>query len=483
MQNGSHDDKRNREQVGALLHVRVQQVLKLRGTSQQLITGINGWALGAFKYSVGLVKWSAGQLNDLYFQIRRQLSSSGMRASRSGLVHLYLPRKLGGRGVHSVRDVSDATHIRLDNYISTKLQWLKAEFPNNETIHRIATVASEARNRVNDADSASDFMTKLRKLHLAELKPLHRAVENAIATQPDVNAELSRGWLAKEQLSPKMEREYFRIKEECVQTRQVLINRWVGAGDTKCRFCAKETETLDHILSSCQALSFTDYKDRHDQVARQVTKVILERFGISWKHEWWRNTLPKSFPLTRDGKEGVLLWDPQVPTVNRLEHNRPDLIVKLPDGQAAITEFTVCRDDSVVERATTVPGASQGIRGCPQLPPVGLPDRRGYAWRCSEADGALIAATQEVGLRYRALEVAKIGSNRINPDRHEDYPVFRVRLVVCGSALWNKTYQSVVPVPYRAWSHDQAPPRAYYSLLKAGDRGHYPFGCGPGYPR
>ena len=41
-----------------------------------------------------------------------------------------------------------------------------------------------------------------------------------------------------------------------------------------------------------------------------------------------------------------------MPTVDKLEHNRPDLIVKLPEGPTAIIEFTVCRDDSVVERAT-----------------------------------------------------------------------------------------------------------------------------------
>ena len=41
-----------------------------------------------------------------------------------------------------------------------------------------------------------------------------------------VNAELSRNWLSKEQLAPAMERTYFQIKEEQVQTREVLVKRW-----------------------------------------------------------------------------------------------------------------------------------------------------------------------------------------------------------------------------------------------------------------
>ena len=125
----------------------------------------------------------------------------------------------------------------------------------------------------------------------------------------------------------------------------------VAQGKVTCRFCDKENKTLTTYCGANQALSFTDYKDRNDR-ARQITKVILERFGINWKHEWWRNPLPKSFPVTRDGKKGVLLWSPQVPTVDRLEHNNPDLIVKRPEGQTAIIELTVCRDDSGVERAT-----------------------------------------------------------------------------------------------------------------------------------
>jgi hypothetical protein len=40
-----------------------------------------------------------------------------------------------------------------------------------------------------------------------------------------------------------------------------------------------------------------------------------------------------------------------VKTVDKVEHNHPDLILQLPEGPTALIEFTVCRDDSVVERA------------------------------------------------------------------------------------------------------------------------------------
>jgi hypothetical protein len=63
----------------------------------------------------------------------------------------------------------------------------------------------------------------------------------------------------------------------------------------------------------------------------------------SWKVEYW--TRARQFVLKRDGKEGKLLWNPKVKTVNKVEHNQPDRILQ---GPTALIEFSVCRDDSVV---------------------------------------------------------------------------------------------------------------------------------------
>jgi hypothetical protein len=121
---------------------------------------------------------------------------------------------------------------------------------------------------------------KLNEQRLAKLKSLHRAVEGAIRRQPDVLADESRGWPAKEQLTPWMDNLFYQIKDDTVMLRDVLVNRMHQPGDDKCRFCHANKESLDHILSHCKKLTFTDYLDRHDQVARQVLKAELEAFGI-----------------------------------------------------------------------------------------------------------------------------------------------------------------------------------------------------------
>ena len=69
----------------------------------------------------------------------------------------------------------------------------------------------------------------------------------------------------------------------------------------------------------------------------------------SWKAEYCTRAPSKQFVLKRNGKEGRLLWNPKVNTVNKVEHNHPDLILRLPEGLTAFIEFNVCRDESVVE--------------------------------------------------------------------------------------------------------------------------------------
>ena len=328
-------------------------MLKLQASAPQLISAINSWALGSFKYSVGIVDWSHNSLKAMDLMIRQRIGRRGLRGSRGGKKHLYLPRKQGGRGLQSAKTIERAAYIRLDNYIQKELRWLRNAFPTSEVLQRIRMRADEAKHKVGGAETPKEFIKKLHDLKLGRLKPLHRGFETAVTTQAGVNKELSRNWLAKQNLSPEIENTYFQIKEEMVQTREVLLKRWGAVqGGTTCRHCNKEPESLDHILSGCTALGFTSYKERHDQVARQVAKAILDKFEIEWKYEYWTTPLPKSFTLTREGKKGELLWDPKVKTVNKMEHNHPDMVLRLPEGPVAIIEFTVCRDLSVVERAT-----------------------------------------------------------------------------------------------------------------------------------
>ena len=82
---------------------------------------------GPAKYSLGLIDWGQGGLERLDVDIRGVLASVQYRAHKGGKLHLYL----GGRGLNSLVDQELLACFKLNNLLSTHLEWLLELFPNN----------------------------------------------------------------------------------------------------------------------------------------------------------------------------------------------------------------------------------------------------------------------------------------------------------------------------------------------------------------
>jgi hypothetical protein len=66
-----------------------------------------------------------------------------------------------------------------------------------------------------EARKLARIATKMHTQSLNNQKTFHRAVENAIAKQPEANAELSRNWLSNEQLVPAIQSTFRSRRSEC----------------------------------------------------------------------------------------------------------------------------------------------------------------------------------------------------------------------------------------------------------------------------
>ena len=115
-----------------------------------------------------------------------------------------------------------------------------------------------------------------------------------------------------------------------------------------CRICESKQETVDHILSGCGKLGFTEYLSRHNSVAKTIVASVLRSRGHKFPRSWWRHKIPSHIFLSDTSH---IQWEPKVPTVEKLEHNKPDLLLCLEDGTRVIIEVTVCKDEYVVERS------------------------------------------------------------------------------------------------------------------------------------
>ena len=64
-------------------------------------------------------------------------------------------------------------------------------------------------------------------------------------------------------------------------------------GPTSCWHCRQETEMLGHLLSKCEPLFWTLYKERHDRVVYQILLALTRKYemtlpsGLQWGFDGW----------------------------------------------------------------------------------------------------------------------------------------------------------------------------------------------------
>ena len=59
-------------------------------------------------------------------------------------------------------------------------------------------------------------------------------------------------------------------QEQVIRTNYIKYNIDKTADSPTCRSCNERGETVSHIVSECKKLAQTDYKRRHDNVAKMI---------------------------------------------------------------------------------------------------------------------------------------------------------------------------------------------------------------------
>ena len=249
--------------------------------------------------------------------------------------------------------MEETTITQAWNYIETNLNWLLLACPNSKTLNRLRGIAENTLKNTkanNQVDVRTHIKQAQQERHLKELiqKPLQCNFEKAVA-KDQIAIEESRNWMARTQMSKTDEKIVFAIRNQTLPLRGIKSKIWKLPGPTVCRICQEQTETVDHILSGCGKLGFTDYLHRHNSVAKTIVAATLRSHGREFHRHWWKHQVPRCTPLDNSG-ESFIQWEPTIPTTVKLDHNKPDLHLKLPTGKHLLIEVTVCRDDLVADR-------------------------------------------------------------------------------------------------------------------------------------
>ena len=103
---------------------RVEKLLKSQLNGENVIVGMNPWALGIIRYGAGVLDRTKEELKSIEIKIRKFMTMNGSLQSRGNVGRLHLARNEGGRGLTSYEERVNLEVQSLDKYLSDSKEWM-----------------------------------------------------------------------------------------------------------------------------------------------------------------------------------------------------------------------------------------------------------------------------------------------------------------------------------------------------------------------
>jgi len=163
----------------------------------------------------------------------------------------------------------------------------------------------------------------------------------------DVAGPQSCDWVSKGFLNKNTEGLIFAAQEQALHTNWLKSKISGGSVDGTCRKCKTDLETVPHLVSACSELAQSEYKKRHDRMGLRVYWELCKKNKIECSSKWFQE-IPDPVRTSKCGNYEIW-WDRPVETPEKLDHNRPDVILidKLKKHWIII-DFSVPSDKNVI---------------------------------------------------------------------------------------------------------------------------------------
>lgn len=330
-------EKENKKGVEEQMMTRVKKILTSQLSAKNKITAINIWALPAFTYTAGILKWSKTDLERLDRRVRTAFTQSGILHPNSAIERLYLPRSIGGRGLSSIQN----SYLKENEKIKTYFD--KGYLP----VHRLLSSLSGACANPDRAETSEPVEESLDEKWRQQwqAKPLHGRFY-ANLHQPEVDIKTSNTYLTQGYLFPQTEGTFLAIQDQVVPTRvytKHIMKQNIES--TKCRLCNQEEESIQHLSSGCSTIASTKYLNRHNNMGKVVHQLICLKERLVPHFTPHHVYSPQALLENNDTK---IYWDIPIITDQSVENNRPDVVVwDKKKNSAIIIDFAVPLDQNL----------------------------------------------------------------------------------------------------------------------------------------
>ena len=236
---------------------------------------INTWAVSVLRYGAGIINWTKAELESMDRKARKRLTIYEMLHPRANVDRLYLPRGCGGRGVISVEDCVRVEN-GLTNYVQTGTNKPLLVSVNHEGLpmNKEGAIPKKLKERRN-----------LDRLERWKNKPLHGQFLRQIYEV--YRGEASWAWLNKGDLKKEPEGLITAAQDQALRTNAMKAKIEKQDLSPLCRMCGAKDETTHHLVCECSKLAQIEYKQRHDNVTRNVHWNLTKLHRLDVTDKWY----------------------------------------------------------------------------------------------------------------------------------------------------------------------------------------------------
>ena len=319
-----------REKISTEYKRRVRKILESKLNGGNLIQAINTYAVSLIRYSAAFSDWTLEEINGLDIRTRKLMTMHKALHPKSDVDRLYLPRRVGGRGLLNIKDTITQAKMSLDKYVE-------------DSEEDLIMAARNVRESVDVIETIGVFKNRLINERMRKWK--EKQLHGQYARQTDEVSNDERWlWLKDGGLKRETESLIIAAQNQSIRTNHVKAKIDKSQGNSKCRMCQQSDETINHILSECPKLAQKEYKRRHDWVGKRIHWEVCRVNGITVPPKWY-NHVPQ--PVI-ENEMCKILWDFNVQTDHVIEARRPDMIViDKTTRKCVIVDFAVPFDSRV----------------------------------------------------------------------------------------------------------------------------------------
>jgi len=336
---GGIDHTASKSIVTIELHRRLKLVWGSLLCGPLKVRATNSFCIPLLSYGFGIVDWSKAEIAQFDVTVRKTLTAANSHHPRAAVERLYLPRKLGGRGLTNIEHLYHRRLVLLSHHLRTSSDdlvqaccELMLEIPSRRSVLSMADdVASSL--ALGDVLSFSSGQLKIavatsqreKLLDILYAKPLHGKFFTWVHSSA-INPARSFRWLQCS-MHGESESSIFAIQDQvlCTRSYQAKIMR-ISVQSILCRLCQEHEESIQHLLSGCPVLASTSYLHRHNMVARVLHWHLSKCFKLPLSVKYWYDHQP--LPVVENSSV-KLLWDFSLQTDIHVSSNRPDIVLFL----------------------------------------------------------------------------------------------------------------------------------------------------------